>query len=100
LNLEVSSNQHIRLMGEHSMDGKLRAFGLRDLVAVVAIMVALIAIGIPTLAHPHRLNKRQTCAVDLKGIGTSAKIYANDNNERWMSRIKGAEYAVGSRKRN
>jgi competence protein ComGC len=82
------------------MDGKLRAFGLRDLVAVVAIMVALIAIGIPTLAHPHRLNKRQTCAVDLKGIGTSAKIYANDNNERWMSRIKGAEYAVGSRKRN
>ncbi len=66
------------------MNGKLRAFGLRDMVAVVAIMVALIAIGIPTLAHPHRLNKRQMCAVNLKGIGTSAKIYANDNNERWM----------------
>lgn len=67
------------------MDAEHKAFGLRDVLAVLVITVALIVIGIPAFAHPHRSNRRAMCAINLKGIGTSAKIYANDNNERWMS---------------
>lgn len=65
------------------MNVQRRGFGLRDLIAV-GVIAAVLAVAIPTLAHPHRLNRRQMCASNLKAIGTSAKIYANDNNEVWM----------------
>lgn len=66
------------------MNPRRAGFGLRDLIAVVVIGAVLIVVGIPALAHPHKPNQRHRCAINLKGIATSAKIYANDNSEKWM----------------
>lgn len=66
------------------MESKLRGFALRDVTAVLLLTVLLVLIGIPTFAHSRRLSKREACAINLRAIGWQAKIYANDNGERWM----------------
>ena len=65
------------------MKKKLRAFTLIELLVVIAIIALLISILLPSLSRARELSKRLVCASNIKGIGTSAKIYANDNNEKW-----------------
>jgi len=62
---------------------RLSGFALRDLLAVFGVAAAFFIFGFPTLAHRPHLNQREVCAFNLKGIGTSCKIYANENQERW-----------------
>lgn len=66
------------------MKRKLKAFTLIELLVVIAIIALLISILLPSLSRARELSKRLVCASNIKGVGTSAKIYANDNNERWM----------------
>ena len=66
------------------MKQRLKAFTLIELLVVIAIIALLISILLPSLSRARELSKRLVCASNIKGIGTSAKIYANDNNERWM----------------
>ena len=66
------------------MRSRLSAFSLLDLVVGAAVSALLVSIGIPTGARVRELSKRSTCALNLAGIGASAKIYANENNEKWM----------------
>ena len=66
------------------MRQRLRAFTLIELLVVIAIIALLISILLPSLSRARELSKRLVCASNVKGIGTSAKIYANDNSERWM----------------
>jgi len=87
------------------MASRLQGFGLRDLAAVLITAVVLVLIAIPTLAHPHRVNRRGACAVNLRAIGIAAKIYANDNAELWMAppfdqllgNYGGIDYLAGDR---
>ncbi len=66
------------------MRQRLKAFTLIELLVVIAIIALLISILLPSLSRARELSKRLVCASNVKGIGTSGKIYANDNNERWM----------------
>ena len=66
------------------MRHKLKAFTLIELLVVIAIIALLISILLPSLSRARELSKRLVCSSNMKGIGTSAKIYANDNQEKWM----------------
>ena len=61
-----------------------KGFTLIELLVVIAIIALLISILLPSLSRARELSKRLVCASNIKGIGTSAKIYANDYNEKWM----------------
>lgn len=66
------------------MKHKLKGFTLIELLVVIAIIALLISILLPSLSRARELSKRLVCSSNMKGIGTSAKIYANDNQEKWM----------------
>ncbi|HNQ23218.1 MAG TPA: prepilin-type N-terminal cleavage/methylation domain-containing protein [Phycisphaerae bacterium] len=61
-----------------------RAFTLVELLVVIAIIALLISILLPSLSRARELSKRLVCGSNTKSLGTSSKIYANDNQERWM----------------
>jgi prepilin-type N-terminal cleavage/methylation domain-containing protein/prepilin-type processing-associated H-X9-DG protein len=63
---------------------RFRGFTLIELLVVIAIIALLISILLPSLSRARELSKRLVCASNIKGVGTSAKIYANDNYEKWM----------------
>lgn len=66
------------------MKRKFKGFTLIELLVVIAIIALLISILLPSLSRARELSKRLVCGSNTKGIGTSAKIYANENQEKWM----------------
>ncbi len=64
---------------------RFKGFTLIELLVVIAIIALLISILLPSLSRARELSKRLVCASNVKGIGTTGKIYANDHQEKWMA---------------
>jgi prepilin-type N-terminal cleavage/methylation domain-containing protein len=62
---------------------KRKGFTLIELLVVVAIIALLISILLPSLARARELAKRAVSRANMRGIGQSCYIYANDNRERF-----------------
>jgi prepilin-type N-terminal cleavage/methylation domain-containing protein len=58
--------------------GAAGGFTLTELLIVVAIMVALLAIVVPSYNVLARQNRRSTCAANLKAIGQSLALFRED----------------------
>lgn len=61
----------------------VKGFTLIELLVVIAIIALLISILLPSLSRARELSKRLVCGSNLKGIGLTCKIYANDNTDKW-----------------
>ena len=60
----------------------LRAFTLIELLVVVAIVATLAAILFPVFSKVRQNARRAVCASNLKQLGLSWQMYANDYDER------------------
>ncbi len=55
-----------------------RAFTLIELLCIIAIIVLIAALLMPSLSKVKRISTRVVCATNLKGMGTAMAVYAND----------------------
>ncbi len=58
-----------------------KSFTLIELLVVVAIIAVLVAILLPALSSARELARRIKCASQLREIGVSFLMYAQDNND-------------------
>jgi len=70
---------------------KKQAFTVIELLVVVTIIGALMAILLPNLAAALEQARRAQCAANLRGIGQSIKTYSAGNRGKWPSVYKGED---------
>jgi len=69
-----------------------RAFTLVELLVVIGIIAALIAILLPTMARARAQAKLVACMSNLRQIGWATTMYDNENRQ-WLPACKSAEGA-------
>lgn len=60
-------------------DLRRAAFTLIELLVVISIIALLVSMLVPSLKQAKDLAKRATCSTNLRGIGTAAFMYTQDN---------------------
>ncbi len=66
---------------------KHRAFTRIGLAVVIAVIALLACVFLPALGNARRRAQRISCTSQLKMLGLSYRIFANDHGERFPSRV-------------
>ncbi len=68
-----------------------KAFTLIELLVVIAIIAILAAMLLPALAAAKRRAQRINCVNNLKQVTLACKIWANDNDGKYPSKVTAAQ---------
>ena len=62
-------------------------FTVWELVVILALLALLAALLLPALAQAKRKSSRINCINNVKQIGTAARLWAGDNNDRFPDQV-------------
>ena len=75
------------------MHGKTRGFTLIELLVVIAVIAVLMAILMPALQRAREQGQRAVCMGNLKQLGLSWVLYADENDSRIVNGAGGMSRA-------
>ena len=62
---------------------KKQGFTALEMIAMIALVVLLAVLLLPTMVRPKNHHNRINCVSNLKQVGLAARMWANDNGEKF-----------------
>ena len=89
---ELLAETRVRLRREKSFfaeqrEPKVMAFSLIELLVVISVIAVCVGILLPTFARSRARAKHITCVNNVKQVGLSFRIWANDNADRFPMQV-------------
>lgn len=74
-------------MNQKSLQRNCGGFGLIDLLAMLAAVLIVAALALPYLAKSRAKSSRINCVNNVKQIGLSFRLWANDNGDKFPMHV-------------